>query len=120
MSRPLAERLRAMPPGSLVPAAWVAEQLDGESVEAPQTAAAPVATEPATWRERVWTCPAETRLRVPEVAEALDRSESYVYRRTMPRAEGQRLPVRRDDGGEVWIAAGDLREWIKRQERRAS
>lgn len=69
---------------------------------------------PASWRERLWTVPAETRLGVVEVAEALDRPETYVYARTSSKAR-DRLPHRRL-GGRLVFRAGELRTWIRNQE----
>ncbi len=76
----------------------------------------------ATWRERLWTCPAETRLGAHEVAEALGRPRSWVYRAvsawTYPK-KGQKirrphpLPAQRLDGELVFTAAA-VRNWIAR------
>lgn len=86
-----------------------------------------------TWRERLWTCPAETRLGVPEVAEALGRPKSWVYRAVSGvRYAGKRfrkgkrpkgvhldkvprspLPAEKVDG-ELVFEAGAVREWVNR------
>lgn len=69
-----------------------------------------------TWRERLWACPAETRLTVDDVAEALGRSPSWVYKRTAPSADPEdRLPARKAHGGLVFTA-GELRTWIRDHE----
>lgn len=74
-----------------------------------------------TWRERLWTCPEQTRLGVREAAEALGRPVSWVYRRTSPKALAAGghapLPARRLDG-ELYFSAADLREWIAQHEER--
>ena len=71
----------------------------------------------ATWRERLWTCPPQTRLGVPDVAEALGRPKSWVYRATAAARGPRRLPARRLDG-ELVLEAGDVRVWVTRMEER--
>lgn len=78
-----------------------------------------------TWRERVWTVPAETRLGTAELAEALGRPKSWIYERTSrPKTvedrhnretEGPPLPFRKLDGTLVFVA-GEVREWIRERE----
>ncbi len=85
---------------------------------APVPAPAPTnGTAPADWRECLWTCPEETRLGVREVAEALGRTKSWVYRRTGERSAKARLPHRKLDG-ELVFTAGELRKWIHGHETR--
>ncbi len=67
-----------------------------------------------TWRERLWLVPAETRLGVHEVCEALDRSQSWAYRRTGAKAKDP-LPHRLMDG-QLVFTAGELRTWIRQHE----
>lgn len=79
-----------------------------------------------TWRERLWTCPAETRLGVRELAKALGRPVSWVYRsvsayRYERAGDGRRKKVRRQDqplpherlDGELVFRAGRVRCWIE-------
>lgn len=109
------------PQGVRVPADLVAQlgeaHFEGDSAlpEAhdPTTTASPVSE--WTWRERVWTAPAETRLGLVEVAEALGRSRSWCYKRTGSEAGDGRLPVRKLDG-EIIITVGELRTWIRDHE----
>jgi hypothetical protein len=68
-----------------------------------------------TWRERLWTCPPETRLGVREVADALGRPSSWVYRSVSAKRGTCRLPARRLDG-ELVIEAGVVREWVREHE----
>ena len=68
----------------------------------------------ATWRERIWTAPSETRLGVSEVAEAVGRSKACVYRWT----RNKTIPVRRLDG-ELVFKAADVRQFIKDREEAA-
>ena len=67
-----------------------------------------------TWRERLWTVPAETRLGVAEVAEALGRGRAFVYARTGAKAEDP-IPHRKLDGT-LLFTAGELRAWIRDRE----
>jgi hypothetical protein len=64
---------------------------------------------PSTWKERIWGAPAETRIGVAEVAEAMGRSKSWVYHRV-----GQ-IPHRKLDGELVFVV-GELRLWIRDNE----
>lgn len=107
----LARWLRAAPPGTLVPAAEIAQLLaDTETVEKQPDSAVLV-----TWREKLWTCPADTRLGRAEVLEALGRSDSWLYRHTGPKAKYARIPCRRLDGELVFVA-GEVRTWLAEQE----
>jgi hypothetical protein len=120
----IASRLRtivdALPPGAAVtlPADAVRAWLGEDGPEPPATAPVPEESV-AGWRERLWTCPPDTRLGVREVAEALDRSRDWVYRATSAdraREKGRPpLPCGRLDG-ELVFSAGALREWIRRCE----
>jgi hypothetical protein len=65
-----------------------------------------------TWKERLWTVPAETRLSARELVEALGRGIDFVYRHTGPSAPGRRIPHQKIDGALVFIAA-DVREWLR-------
>ena len=107
----LARWLRQAPPGTLVQAAEIAQLLaDTETVEERPGNAALV-----TWREKLWTCPPETRLGRAELLEALGRSDSWLYRHTGPKAKAARIPCRRLDGELVFIA-GEVRTWLAEQE----
>ena len=82
----------------------------------PRTQAEPLPTDAApTWRERVWTVPAETRLGVAEMAECAGRSEHWVYRHTAKSAGDARLPHRKLDGELVFVA-GEIRTWMQDHE----
>ena len=104
---------REAPGGTLIPAGMLAELLD-ELEEPGPAPSADVFTSPVSWRERLWTVPAETRLGVAEVAEALGRPKSYVYARTGPSAEDP-IPHRKLEGAVV-VTAGELRAWIRSHE----
>ena len=87
--------------------------LPSEVPRSPATQPEP-AEAPWTWRERLWTVPAETRLGVVEVAEAFGRPRSFVYARTGPKTE-EPVPHRKLDGTLVFTA-GELRAWIRAHE----
>lgn len=88
------------PPGTLVPARELLDALKEE--REPEAVAAEL-----TWRERLWTAPAETRLGVAELCEALGRPRSWVYRHT----SGRTIPHRKLDG-ELIFVAGEIRDWV--------
>ena len=95
-----------------LPASEVLARLpEAEEQEIPQTEPSPIEL---TWRERLWLVPSETRLGVHEVCEALDRSSSWLYRHTGPKAEDP-LPHRLLDGQLVFVA-GEIRHWIREHE----
>ena len=69
-----------------------------------------------TWREKLWACPAETRLGVEEVCEALGKSNSWIYKRTTEVSDSaERLPARRMHG-QLVFTAGELRTWVREHE----
>ncbi|MBA3340449.1 MAG: hypothetical protein H0W30_01220 [Gemmatimonadaceae bacterium] len=116
----VADRLRAivgsLPEGAAVtlPGDALRAWLEAESVAPP--APAVIEAEPSTWRERLWTCPPETRLGVHELAEALDRSADFVYRAVDAKWSAKRgrdpLPCSRLDGVLVFTA-GAIRRWLE-------
>lgn len=69
----------------------------------------------APWAERLWTAPAETRLGVRELAEAVGRPRSWVYRHTAPSGDLAPIPHRRLDGLLVFLA-GEVRDWLRANE----
>jgi hypothetical protein len=106
--------LEQAPPETLMPAHSVLALLRGaEGQAAPPAAITVAATE--TWREKLWTVPPETRLGVVEVADALNRPRSFVYRHTSPKSGLPQLPHRRMDGA-LTFTAGDLRAWLSQHE----
>ena len=89
---------------------------DGE----PAAASAVQETAEPSWRERLWTAPAETRIGPAEVCEALGRPRSWLYRHTSKKSttgDGgySRIPHRKLEGDLVFVV-GELREWIRRNE----
>lgn len=72
---------------------------------------APSPPTPATWRERLWTAPAETRLGIHELHQALGRGKSYVYRLTRVKE----IPHRKLDGMLVF-QVGEVRDWLRARE----
>lgn len=67
-----------------------------------------------TWREKLWAAPAETRIGVSELVEALAVSESWVYARTKADAEDP-IPHRKL-GGSLRFVVGEVRAWIRGRE----
>lgn len=99
-------------PGALIPASALLEALDGLEDD-PVVKVEPATGVELSWRERLWSVPAETRLGVTEVAEALGRPKSFVYARTGSAEDA--LPHRKLDGSLVFTA-GELRAWIRDRE----
>jgi predicted DNA-binding transcriptional regulator AlpA len=100
-----------------VPVASLAEMLGGLEDETGTRMLAPEGpseTVALSWRERLWTVPAETRLGVHELTQALGRPKSWIYRRTSAKADG-RLPHRKL-GGELLFTAGEIRAWLREHE----
>jgi hypothetical protein len=115
----LLELLRRMPGSAMLPVEWIVSQLEQEPVPVSDVEASPPEPVPDTWRERVWLVPAQTRLGVQEVAEAIGRPVSFVYRRTSAKAAARGgydlLPHRRLDG-ELIFTAGEIRAWLEDHE----
>ena len=112
--------LQAAPPGTTVPALAMAERLallvEGQAGGSNSSLGVPNPTAGVpTWREKIWTVPVETRLGVREVAEAIGRPRSWVYRRTGVKSPKAHLPHRKLDGELVFVA-GELREWLRQHE----
>lgn len=100
--------LRQMPPGTMVPAAEMVARLEEVCPTGRMTT--DVVTEP-TWRERLWTAPAETRIGRQELLEALGRSKNWLYRHTGNKATCTRIPCRKLDGELVFVV-GEVRRWL--------
>jgi len=77
----------------------------------PQSPDATRSPPPPSWKERLWSCPPDTRLGLREVCEALGRSKGFVYRLTRTKD----IPHRKLDGVLVF-KAGDLRSWVQQRE----
>ncbi len=115
----LLEWCRQAPRGTLLDAQQVAEVLSAGHAESmkehPET---PTENEDGpgtwTWREKLWTVPAETRLGVTELSEALGRPRSFVYARTQKQADDP-IPHRKLDGALVFTA-GEVRAWVRARE----
>lgn len=73
-----------------------------------------------TWRERLWTVPAETRLvTVGELSEALGWSESAIYHLLSDRSDSPRavpIPHRKRANGTLEFVAGEIRSWLMQTE----
>lgn len=111
--------LKRAPDGTRLEAQEVARILDAVADEAP--ADLPPSgdrgdrtPEPWSWRERLWIVPAETRIGVVELAEALGRPKSFIYARTGAKADDS-IPHRKLEGILIFTA-GEVRAWIRAQE----
>lgn len=106
-------RLRALPPGSLVPVEWVVSELEQGRATTPVEGPALVREDRAepSWREKLWTAPAETRLGVAEVVEATGKPRSWVYKGT----SAGTLPHRKFEGALVFTC-GEIRAYLRDHE----
>lgn len=100
------------PEGTTLPAAALVELLDGLEDPVPELIQVED-SEPRSWRSRLWEVPAETRLGVEDVAEAVGRSSHWVYRAT---SRGEDPLPSRKLGGRLAVTAGELRAWIRDHE----
>ncbi|HET9982770.1 MAG TPA: hypothetical protein VFQ38_04270 [Longimicrobiales bacterium] len=110
----LRDWLAAAPVGTMLPAGAVLELLDDIAAAPSVLTRETAAPAPESWRVKLWTVPAETRLGVAEVAEAAGKPKSWVYRHTGPAAE-KRIPHRKLDGELVFVA-GEVRAWLRDHE----
>jgi len=86
----------------------VEEALDGLDLPTPEP-------EEEGWRSRVHHVHPDTRLSLPEVAEALDCSPRTVRRYADPENGRPPLPLRPGVSGQV-VTAGELVDWIEETE----
>jgi len=108
----LRDWLRRAPDGTTLTAAAVLDVLEREPVA---TSPVPAPVTFISWRERLWTCAAETRLGVTEVMEATGKGKSWVYRHTSAKSGVSIMPHRKIDG-ELVFRAGEFRAWLEQQE----
>ncbi|HKO13813.1 MAG TPA: hypothetical protein VJV22_17725 [Acidobacteriaceae bacterium] len=108
--------LTQTPAETLLPARAVIALLeDVEDTEQGDAQAGPGAPWPVSWREKLWTVPAETRLGIMELTEALGQPSSWVYRRTSLKTGLVQLPHRKLDGELVFVTS-EIRDWLETQE----
>jgi hypothetical protein len=105
--------LRSLPPGCLIPASALIERLQDAAVDEfePISTPGPILPPNAAF----WTYPPDTRLTVVQLALALNRPKSWVYRRTSRKSGLPRLPHRRLDGGLSFLA-GEVRAYVLEHE----
>lgn len=113
----LARLLSALPPGTMIPAQGICEML-AALVEGRGQMDSPAAPS-ETWREKLWTVPPDTRIGVRELAQAMNRPVSWVYRRTAARSHKAPLPCHRLDG-RVEFVVGEIRAWLASHEVRGA
>ena len=92
--------------------AWL-DDVSRDPAEHNEPGAAPASA--VDWRERLWVVPAETRLGVTELCEALGRSRSWVYRHTGKCNPEDRMPHRLLEGSLVFVV-GEVRTWVREHE----
>ena len=103
--------LRQAPPGTLVPAAEIAQLLaDTETTE--ERPASPPLT---SWRERLWTAPVEARIGRRELLEAVGKTANWLYRHSGGKAKCSPIPCRKLDGELVFVV-GEIRQWLLEHE----
>ena len=100
--------LRDAPTGTTVDAAVIAARLE-RWTGFPD--AASVDTAEPTWREKLWTAPAESRIGRDELLEAVGRPASWLYRHTSQEGDCARIPHRKMDGELVFVV-GEVRKWL--------
>ncbi len=110
----LLEWLAQAPPGTMLEAGALREVLERAAPNAARIPDPTLAIEP-TWRERLWTAPADTRIGVRELAEAMGRPRSWVYRRTAPNGEWAPIPHRKLDSELVFVVE-EIRSWVREHE----
>lgn len=71
----------------------------------------------APLRERFWEMQGEIRLTAKELAAALGKPASWVYRHTSPRSGLRSLPFRKETGGALVFVVDEIRQWIAAYER---
>ncbi len=117
----LLERLKSMPKGALIPVDSIVAELESHSSEERPNGLAqvdpPISPEtPPTksWRTLLWDCPAEVRIGVSELCEAMGRPKSWCYKHTCA-SSANRIPHRLLDGALVFLV-GEIREFIRENE----
>ena len=100
--------LRDAPTGTTVDAAVIAARLE-RWTGFPD--AASVDTAEPTWREKLWTAPAESRIGRDELLEAVGRPASWLYRHTSQKGDCARIPHRKMDSELVFVV-GEIRQWL--------
>ncbi len=114
----IVEWLQAAPEGTLVRADAIAERLvayDKRSpvIEAPRAIAHDGGSTPLL--DRFWRLPADTRLGVKQLVEALGKPRSWIYRRTGSQSDLPKLPHKRD-GSRLVFVVGEVKQYLNDHE----
>lgn len=114
----LLDWLGMSPPGTMLSAVEVRRLMvavtgDDEAIRGHDAIALPGSGD---WKERLWCAPAATRIGVEQLAEALGRSSSWVYKHTSLRSGSVPIPHRRLGTGKLEFVVSDIREWITQME----
>lgn len=112
----LAEWLATMPQGTLLPVDALRELIPQVPVITAETTPQQDQTLRAQipWRENFWRLPHETRIGCAELAEALGRSRSWVYKRTQQQSATVPLPYHKIENGALEFVVGEIRGWLAR------
>ena len=102
------------PPGTSLDASAMHALLE-PLVDTPPPQPQSQVAEQFTWQERLWTAPAATRIGVRELAEALGRPKSWVYRRTGRGGNHAPLPHKKLDSELVFVVE-EIRRWLTQHE----
>ena len=109
--------LRTAPLGTSLPAASVLAAIEPLADLPEQEVPSQSREAGGDWRERLWTAPPQTRIGVKDLAEAMGRPKSWIYRHTAPGSQLPPLPHRKLDGGLVFVV-GEIRSWLESHETR--
>jgi len=105
--------LAAAPAGTSLDAGQLLETLKPlATVPTEQPALAAQMPVQATWRERLWSAPADARIGVTEAAEALGKSASWIYREMSRKT----IPHYKTESRELVFVVGELRTWLRGRE----
>ena len=101
------------PAGTTVSTEALAEMLDALDME-PAPEVVRDTSPPLPWTVLLWQADPETRIGRAELLEALNKSTSWLYRCTGPKAK-HRIPHRKLDGELVFLV-GEVRRWLRDRE----
>lgn len=109
--------LEGAPNTTLVPASWARELLRDALTAQPPEEPQQIPTDRASdWRERLWHAPDEMRIGAKEVAAAVGKPISWVYRHTSAKSGYDLLPHRRIDNA-LTFTVGDIKAYIAAHEK---
>ncbi len=111
------DTLGRLPAGTLIPIAELRAMLMQIPQDTTITQEQPAASEPQTWKEKVWIAAPETRLNIQELGEAISRSRSWIMTRLHPRLGSSLTPIpHRKLAGQIQFVVQEIRDWISQEE----